>query len=93
MKLSKNNAVELLVESVNCIILHYALSNMLGLLRADLDSAVCLPNLGDRPLLEHSPRTHSKQLASIGAGGRLHRCEFGTAAFCRARNRLFGWIK
>lgn len=30
MKLSKNNAVELLVESVNCIILHYALSNMLG---------------------------------------------------------------
>ena len=78
MKLSKNNAVELLVESVNCIIIHYALSNMLGLLRA---------------LLEHSPRTHSKQLAGIGAGGRLHRCEFGTAAFCRARNRLFGWIK
>ena len=34
MKLSKNNAVELLVESVNCIILHYALSNMPGLLRA-----------------------------------------------------------
>lgn len=33
MKLSKNNAVELLVESVNCIILHYALSNMLGLLQ------------------------------------------------------------
>ena len=32
MKLSKNNAVELLVESVNCIIIHYALSNMLGLL-------------------------------------------------------------
>ena len=33
MKLSKNNAVELLVESVNCIIIHYALSNMLGLLQ------------------------------------------------------------
>lgn len=34
MKLSKNNAVELLVESVNYIIIHYALSNMLGLLQA-----------------------------------------------------------
>lgn len=33
MKLSKNSAVELLVESVNYII-HYALSNLLGLLRA-----------------------------------------------------------
>lgn len=34
MKLSKNSAVELLVESVNYIIIHYALSNLLGLLRA-----------------------------------------------------------
>ena len=80
MKLSKNNAVELLVESVNCIILHYALSNMLGLLQV-------------HPLLEHSPRAQPKQLAGIGAGGRLYRCEFGTAAFCRVRNRFFGRIK
>ena len=34
MKLSKSSAVELLVESVNYIIIHYALSNLLGLLRA-----------------------------------------------------------
>lgn len=34
MKLSKNSAVELLVESVNYIIIHYALSNLLGLLQA-----------------------------------------------------------
>ena len=80
MKLSKNNAVELLVESVNCIIIHYALSNMLGLLQV-------------RPLLEHSPRAQPKHLAGVGDAARLHRCEFGTAAFCWIRNRLFGWIK
>lgn len=34
MKFSKNSAVELLVESVNYILLHYALSNMLLLLQA-----------------------------------------------------------
>ena len=95
MKLSKNNAVELLVESESTA----SSSTMLFLICLGCYERIrfgfcCLPpNLGDRPLLEHSPRTHSKQLAGIGAGGRLHRCEFGTAAFCRARNRLFGWIK
>ena len=43
MKLSKNNAVELLVESVNCIIIHYALSNMSCCYRYIRFGFCCLP--------------------------------------------------
>lgn len=95
MKLSKNNAVELLVESVNCIIIHYALSNMLGLLRAHPIWILLFASqiwVTVRYWSTARVRTQSSWLASVLVV-RLHRCEFGTAAFCRARNRLFGWIK
>ena len=94
MKLSKNSAVELLVESVNYIIIHYALSNLLGLLRAHpIWILLFASQIWVTVRYWNTARAQPKQLAGIGAGGRLYRCEFGTAAFCRVRNRFFGRIE
>lgn len=94
MKLSKNNAVELLVESVNCIIIHYALSNMLGLLQVHpLWILLFASQIWVTVRYWNTARAQPKHLAGVGDAARLHRCEFGTAAFCWIRNRLFGWIK